>query len=1391
MNILDYKRKTLGYTFLEGSDGWYDSGTGNNTVNTTSKYITIAGGPRGDDNISIPNPNYIPPNKYEAERARIAASLGVPISSVEPQYGTKIGGRDDNTAMQDTDNVVGFAVKKSNNLGLSFNTAGVQTGTYDPSYRSGNFVDDLFGGISNALADLDSSLGLSKNAPTIIGAAAAYFLPGIGQALGQSLVNAGVLTGAAATPAAATAIGTALTQTGIGVAQGQSLDQALGNAIISGGMGELSRLYGADVKAAISQVADNPIAQNAILKAGTGVVSAVAQGKSGDEVLQGIGRSVVSTVAGAAANEAVKNIPGIENLSPAQQNIVKSGIATSIQGGDGTKSMVNAAITAGTNYVLDAVTSTPGATAANPMSQDPAQQAGAATVDPVAQLYRDVLGREPDADGLVYWRERFGSDVDPTEIKTFADIAKTAEPNVDVEENLRKAGLSSAETSPVTQSDVVGTDLPPITGTGKPGESNMAQTASQTGGTSTANSDEWGDLQGAIDAAAARGVNSKAPTFSEAFSSWRTALGPGKQFPWTNPKTGETKLFTTDLAPDQITQGDQEVLGELNPSRAGTRVGLPITTTEGKSYLTTEEKSVNQRISEAYEGSTLSKIIGTPEDAMQTLIAMKDVALGPGKGVISGIKGIADAYGIITGDIGNPVSQSMRGLLNNVDYLTSDKAKSDLKTMQSMIDAAAKDGQGSAAWETAKQLVTHPYATAGLITESIGTVFPALAVAAPMVAAGVPLTAAASTAVAVNALVQGGSVAQSAYDFIIKQTAEDPSLSPEQKISLALTAGRQALVPATAISAAINSLPGGKIFEKALLGSSIGVGKTSLIEALQEIPEETLGKVAENWDKGQDLTTGLGQTSVTAGVAGAGAGAIAGSSPVTTAQATQVLQEAGIQNPSDSLVKLIASNDSLEAAKSEAESYIAVQAVNDPSILVDQDTTISALQKAGLTEAVINDIAAEAAANDPSSIGQSTVAFPVAGNTALNPVAQEEAETDLDLTVVEPAAKPSADIANETDIAVDQPLPGTTTKPEGDFSPNIDSNTVVGVDSDGNTVTMQDILDLPADGKKIEPTIDPETVIGVDEDGKPVTWADIEPNATPATSVAPTPAAPVATTPDIASGTNTTPNTTTTQDTTSDTTTAPDTKPYVGTTPATTPDTTATPITTTPDTTTAPVTTTPDVITTPGTQVTTDTTPDTTTSPTTTPDTTPDTSTTPDTTPNTGTTPNTTPVTTTPDTAPPVTPPVTPVTPVTPSPVTPTPATPVTPTTVTPVTPATVTPATVTTPPTATKTTTKTTSPATTKTTTKTTPTPQTYTKVRTTEPGALVGKTEWDEEGPIDYTPFLYTKSKKDTTDEEEAKMAKGGSVDELLAMLGIYEQDDSQSTGDQHLDELLRALR
>jgi len=625
MNILDYKRKALGYVLREGGG--------------QSDYPTTAA---ASPDYSQPGWTYGGPQQGWSYNPVVAAQAAVSappiVATSGPSAGQTLapvisttGGGGPNVDAPTSSFVEGYESVNPDGTINRYDTQGNFVTTY--TSNGSDIVGDFFAGIDSSLglskgltaiggglADLDSALGLSKNAPAIVGLAASYFLPGIGQALGQSLVNAGVLTGAAATPAMATTIGTALAQTGVSVAQGKSLDEALTNAIISVGTAGLTQAFGADVKSAIGQITSNPIAQNAIFKAGTDVVSAVAQGKTGEQVLQGIGNSLVASVAGAAANELVKNIPGIDNLPDAAKRVVTSGIATSIQGGDGTKSMLNAALREGTNYVLDTLTATPGASAANPMAQDPAQRAGAGTVAGGATL--DDIEATLAANGLQNTAEStpvtqgvateanlpsvnlFGSEnrsePDDFDINFGAyqppdwrpaltqPPASTPTPTISGENVTSITGGSGragsnyyagqySPTQPAANTGFGGVavdigrefgdggggdgfmDNPwgesgavTSTTTGKTGETGMAQPASQTGGTDTSNADEWGDLQGAIDAATVRGINAKAPTFSEAFSSWRTALGANGTFPWTDPKTGITKVFTTDYAPATV-----------------------------------------------------------------------------------------------------------------------------------------------------------------------------------------------------------------------------------------------------------------------------------------------------------------------------------------------------------------------------------------------------------------------------------------------------------------------------------------------------------------------------------------------------------------------------------------------------------------------------------------------------------------------------------------------------------------------------------------------------------------------------------------------------------------------------------------------------------------------
>jgi polyhydroxyalkanoate synthesis regulator phasin len=483
--------------------------------------------------------------------------------------------------------------------------------------------------------------------------------------------------------------------------------------------------------------------------------------------------------------------------------------------------------------------------------------------------YRSVTGTDPTADELAAIKKTRNV------VGSAISLAKTGD--ADPWGNLEGAMLKSAEGDQVKFTDAQLTDMVRKGLVFEGGDFNTKQDAANAarlaGYTQFEYDNDVYTMQpgGPTEKVVFQAAIDMQPNKKEAFRKARELLGADKDFDY------KGAAFTTAFW-KPIPQPNAEIIGDgsVNTSRAGTRVGLPITSVEGLSYLTDQEKSVNQRIKEAYTGSTLSKIIGTPDDAMRTLMTMKDVALTPGQGVVNGIKGISDFYGIITGNINNPLSQSMQGVLNNFDELTSDKTKNTLKTIQSLVNEAAKDGQGSAAWETLKQAVLNPETALMTVGNALGSFFPALAASAPLVAAGVPAAAATGVFIALNAASQGGSSGQEALEFVARQLMEDPTVSMEYALEATIMAGRKAGIPAAAISAVINSMPMGRALEGALLKvskSSLGKGVGS--EILTEIPDETLAKIFSNYASGQDLSTGLGQTAVNAAIGAAGsAGAV-------------------------------------------------------------------------------------------------------------------------------------------------------------------------------------------------------------------------------------------------------------------------------------------------------------------------------------------------------------------------------------------------------------------------------------------------------------------------------------------------------------------------------------
>ena len=90
--------------------------------------------------------------------------------------------------------------------------------------------------ISKELAQLDKDLSLSQNAPLLAAMAVSVAMPGVGSAIGQQMMAAGLLP-ATTSAAVASAIGTGVANAALQVAQGKSPEDALKGAVVGGTAG--------------------------------------------------------------------------------------------------------------------------------------------------------------------------------------------------------------------------------------------------------------------------------------------------------------------------------------------------------------------------------------------------------------------------------------------------------------------------------------------------------------------------------------------------------------------------------------------------------------------------------------------------------------------------------------------------------------------------------------------------------------------------------------------------------------------------------------------------------------------------------------------------------------------------------------------------------------------------------------------------------------------------------------------------------------------------------------------------------------------------------------------------------------------------------------------------
>ena len=163
----------------------------------------------------------------------------------------------------------------------------------DPSTAISKAATDLFQpvekAVTTAVSDVSKALS-TDDAKKAMAIAAAYYLPGVGTALGKTLVTQGLITGAAVPYAAA--IGTALASTGASVAQGVPFDTALTNATVNA----VTSTGSQSVAGYISKLGASPEVANAITSVGASGLATAAKGGSAAD----IERNMTGALAGSA-----------------------------------------------------------------------------------------------------------------------------------------------------------------------------------------------------------------------------------------------------------------------------------------------------------------------------------------------------------------------------------------------------------------------------------------------------------------------------------------------------------------------------------------------------------------------------------------------------------------------------------------------------------------------------------------------------------------------------------------------------------------------------------------------------------------------------------------------------------------------------------------------------------------------------------------------------------------------------------------------------------------------------------------------------------------------------------------------------------------------------------
>ena len=189
--------------------------------------------------------------------------------------------------------------------------------------------------VSQNLAQLDKDLSLSQNAPLIAAIALSIAAPGVGSAIGQQMIAAGLLP-AATSAAVATAVGTGIANAALQVAQGKSPEDALKAGVVGAAGGAVGNYLVGDpgtLKNFVASTSTNLLAgknpedavKAGIVSSGAGLAGRTVAGETGSAVA---GQVAAGTTAGLlsgrtgeqALAQGVSNIKADSLLSAGTQN---------------------------------------------------------------------------------------------------------------------------------------------------------------------------------------------------------------------------------------------------------------------------------------------------------------------------------------------------------------------------------------------------------------------------------------------------------------------------------------------------------------------------------------------------------------------------------------------------------------------------------------------------------------------------------------------------------------------------------------------------------------------------------------------------------------------------------------------------------------------------------------------------------------------------------------------------------------------------------------------------------------------------------------------------------------------------------------------------------------